>query len=147
MIVRTIRRYRQEHIILFVLPAHTGYLLQPLGGGCFLPYETIFNVMSHKFIRVHCGDSRDSICSVACKAYPTAVSPQSLQYSYMKYGIFQNDQSVIQTSQLLPATVVKESANSKDVETTTENAMLLMVESAIKKSNNSIRKERTQATL
>jgi hypothetical protein len=33
---------RQEHIILFILPAHTSHVLQPMDVGCFGPFEKNF---------------------------------------------------------------------------------------------------------
>ena len=62
---------KKENIILFVLPAHTSHVLQPMDVACFGPFEKIYNAMSHKFMREHCGQSisRYNVCSNACPAY------------------------------------------------------------------------------
>ena len=67
--------WAKQELVLFVLPAHTSHVLQPLDVGCFGPFERIFNNMSHKFMRENCGQSitRYNICSIGCQAYVKAV--------------------------------------------------------------------------
>ena len=62
---------KSEHIILFVLPAHTSHILQLMDIGCSGPFERIFNQMAHKFMQENCGQSisRYNICAIACPAY------------------------------------------------------------------------------
>lgn len=38
---------KQENIILFVLPAHTTHVLQPMDVGCFGPFEKNYNANAH----------------------------------------------------------------------------------------------------
>ncbi|CAG2186231.1 unnamed protein product [Mytilus edulis] len=61
---------KKENIILFVLPAHTSHILQPMDVGCFGPFERIFNHECHKFMRQNCSQpiTRYNICGLACKA-------------------------------------------------------------------------------
>ena len=96
---------KKEHIILFVLPAHTSHVLQPLDVGCFGPFERIFNNVSHRFMRENCGQSisRYNICSLACPAYVKALSPENLQSSFRQSGIYPFNPNAVDPSHFKPA--------------------------------------------
>ena len=101
---------KQEHVVLFVLPAHTSHVLQPLDVGCFGPFERIFNSMSHKFMRENCGQSitRYNICSIGCQAYVKALSPDNLQSSFRRSGIYPFDPNAVHPSHFKPAQVLEQ---------------------------------------
>ena len=77
---------KTENLILFILPAHTSHVLQPLDVGRFAPLERIYNAESHKFMHDNCGQSitRYNICSLGCSAYSKALSSSNLQSSFVK---------------------------------------------------------------
>ena len=46
---------KEHNIVLFVLPAHTSHILQPMDVGCFGPFTKIFNSECHKLLKLgHC---------------------------------------------------------------------------------------------
>ncbi|XP_041372513.1 uncharacterized protein LOC121385794 [Gigantopelta aegis] len=98
---------RERNIIIFVLPAHTSHVLQPMDVGCFGPFETIYSGMKHTYLREHAtsGIDRYSLCEIACKAYCSALTPVNLQASFRKTGIYPFNRSVLKPSNFLPATV------------------------------------------
>ena len=40
-----------KNIILFILPAHTSHILQPMDVGCYGPFQQIYDADCHKFMR------------------------------------------------------------------------------------------------
>lgn len=112
---------RKEHIILFVLPAHTSHVLQPMDVGCFGPFEKVYNAISHKYMRDHCGATitRNNICPIACKAYVVALSPQNLQAAFSKSGIHPFNPLVVDDSLFLPGSVLEQ--EEEDQPETSEN--------------------------
>ncbi|XP_052071024.1 uncharacterized protein LOC127709474 [Mytilus californianus] len=98
---------RKENIILFVLPAHTSHILQPMDVGCFGPFERIFNNECHKFMRQNCSQpiTRYNICGLACKGYLHALSPSNLQSAFRKTGIYPYDPHMVDRSNFAPAQV------------------------------------------
>ena len=42
---------KKHNIIMFILPAHTSHLLQPLDVGCFGPLQKMYNSRCHQFMR------------------------------------------------------------------------------------------------
>ena len=66
---------KQNNVVLFVLPAHTSHVLQPLDVTCFGPMERSFNRGKHTLMKGHSGFlTNKDICSEACKAYRVGVS-------------------------------------------------------------------------
>ena len=55
---------RNHNIHLFILPAHTSHVLQPLDIGCFGPFERVYNADCHMYMREHSctGVDKYSIC-------------------------------------------------------------------------------------
>ncbi|XP_038072690.1 tigger transposable element-derived protein 1-like [Patiria miniata] len=98
---------RENNIILFVLPAHTSHVLQPMDIGCFGPFEKILNGMRHTHMRHHAtsGIDKYSLCEIACKAYASALTPNNLQASFRKSGIYPVDRCAVNPSSFKPATV------------------------------------------
>lgn len=40
-----------KNIIIFILPAHTSHILQPMDVGCYGPFQRMYNAECHKFMR------------------------------------------------------------------------------------------------
>lgn len=79
---------KQNSIVLFVLPPHTSHVLQPMDIGCFGPLQLKYNQGCSKFARMHHRVvTRYDVCSLACQAYASALSPSNLQASFEKAGI------------------------------------------------------------
>ncbi|XP_041360715.1 uncharacterized protein LOC121376969 [Gigantopelta aegis] len=114
--VSLIQWARERHIILFVLPAHTSHVLQPMDVGCFGPFERIYNGMRHTYIREHAtsGIDRHSLCETVCKAYCAALTPANLQSSFRKTGIYPFHRDVIQPSTFLPSAVLSNNMESEN---------------------------------
>ena len=98
---------KKQNIILFVLPAHTSHILQPMDVECFGPFERIFNNECHKFMRQNCSQpiTRYNICGLACKGYLHALSPSNLQSAFRKTGIYPYDPNTVDRSNFAPAQV------------------------------------------
>lgn len=121
---------KENNVVLFVLPAHTSHALQPLDLGCFGPFQRIYNAECHKFIRDNPSSrvTRYNVCSIACKAYSHALSPENLKGSFRRSGIYPFDPSAVDSSQFVPATVFnneqipestqKESSNKNELNKT-----------------------------
>ena len=43
---------KSTNIVIFILPAHTSHLLQPLDVACFGPFERMYNNVYHKTMRL-----------------------------------------------------------------------------------------------
>jgi hypothetical protein len=82
----TITWAKDHAVIIFVLPPHTSWVLQPLDVGCFGPFSRLYNSEAKKFMSNHPGQviTRYQVAEVACKAYSQALSPQNLQNSFKK---------------------------------------------------------------
>ena len=101
---------KQHNIQLLILPAHTSHVLQPLDIGCFEPFERIYNAECHKYMPANFCTviDRYSICELACRTYSKALSPENLQSSFRKSGIYLLDPRVVDNSTFIPAEVLKE---------------------------------------
>ena len=101
---------KKENIILFVLPAHTSHVLQPMDVACFGPFEKIYNAMSHKFMREQCGQSisRYNVCSIACPAYAKALSPENPESAF-RCGIFPFNANAVDQTNFRPSEVLQHS--------------------------------------
>lgn len=51
--------------------------------------------------------SRTNICPLACSAYTKALTPENLQSSFRKAGIYPLDKNVVDPSNFLPATTLE----------------------------------------
>lgn len=104
---------KRHFIILFILPAHTSHVLQPLDIGCFGPFERIYNRVCHKFMRDNCGQSitRYNVCSLGCTAYSKALSPENLQSSFRKAGICPFNPEVVDPANFKPSEALQQDDN------------------------------------
>ena len=101
---------KNEYIILFILPAHTSHVLQPLDVGCFGPFEKIYNNVSHKFMRENIGQriTRYNVCSLGCTAYSKALTASNLQSLFRKTGIHPYNPYVLHSFNFKPSEVLQE---------------------------------------
>lgn len=107
---------KTQGIILYVLPAHTSHLLQPLDVACYGPFQRIYNSLCHKFMRETAGTiTRYNVCELACKAYTRALSAENLQAAFRRTGIFPLDKDAIADEYLVPAEIFQP---EKVIETT-----------------------------
>ena len=94
------------NIIMYVLPAHTSHILQPLDVGCYGPFQRIYNNKCHKTMHTNSSViTRYNVCEIACKVYPKAFSPTNLQSAYKKAGVFPLDRNAVSEMTLAPAEV------------------------------------------
>lgn len=118
----------QHNIYIFVLPAHTSHLLQPLDVGVFGPFQRMYNNLCHKFIRCTSGIiTRYNVCELACKAYTKALSADNLQSAFKKTGICPLDMNAIDKSKLIPATLYEDEVQEKlytDSQSTVEGGVI-----------------------
>ena len=106
---------KAHNIILFVLPAHTSHLLQPLDVGCFGPLSKILNNSIHKFMRDnHCTINRYNIGELASHAYVKALSPENLKSSFRKTGIYPFNKSPYPPETFMPSTVFQQTSDKTD---------------------------------
>lgn len=76
---------KERNIILFILPAHTSHILQPLDVGCYGPMQRKFNAECHKLTQEsQCVVTRYNVCQLVCKVYSKALSADNLISSFRK---------------------------------------------------------------
>ncbi|XP_061186996.1 uncharacterized protein LOC133195149 [Saccostrea echinata] len=98
----------QKGIIIFILPAHTSHVLQPMDVACYGPFQNIYNNQCHKLIRETAATiTRYNICEVACKAYTKALSPENIQSGFRRTGIYPLCKDAVPSRYLVPAEVFK----------------------------------------
>ncbi|XP_071795300.1 uncharacterized protein [Asterias amurensis] len=86
----------ERNIILFVLPAYTSHILQPMDVGCFGPFENILNDLRKN---APPGVAKHSpLCALACKAYTAAFTPSNLHESFRRMGIYPVDRCSVEQS-------------------------------------------------
>jgi hypothetical protein len=105
---------KEQKIILFVLPAHTSHILQPLDVACFGPFQKIYNNKCQKLMRTDPASiSRYDMCKLACETYTLALSAVNLQSAFRKTGIYPVDRNVIISFSVLPAEVFQSSVTNE----------------------------------
>ena len=105
---------KEQKIILFVLPAHTSHILQPLDVACFGPFQKIYNNKCQKLMRTGPASiSRYDVCKLACETYTLALSAVNLQSAFRKTGIYPVDRNVIISFSVLPAEVFQSSVTNE----------------------------------
>lgn len=97
---------KQQNIVLFISPAHTSHILQPLDIGCYGPFQRVFNSTCHKFMReTSAAITRYNICELSCKVYSKALSANNLHSAFKRSGIYPLDSTAINQDNLIPAEV------------------------------------------
>ena len=101
---------KDRHIILFVLPAHTSHVLQPLDVAVFGPFKTYYYQECAIFMQKNMGQSitRYDMTKLACRAYLKAMSPTNVQSAFKKTGIFPLERNVIAKEKLFPCETFRE---------------------------------------
>ena len=95
---------KYHNIILFIHPAHTSHVLQPMDVLCYGPFQKMYHDVCHKFTRTtSCTVTRNDVCSLVCKVYNRALSADNLYSAFMKTGISPFDRSVISKECTMPA--------------------------------------------
>ncbi|XP_041366783.1 uncharacterized protein LOC121381522 [Gigantopelta aegis] len=80
---------KENDIIMFILPAHTSHILQPMDVACYGPLQKIYNNECHKLMReTPAMVTRYDICSLACKSYSNALSAENLQSAFRKTEVY-----------------------------------------------------------
>ena len=110
---------KNNNIVLFVLPPHCSHILQPLDVGCFGPFQLKYNQECLSFSRqTHKTVTRFDVCSLACKAYISALSPSNIQSAFSKSGIypFQSAETMLQNlkQQINPSILYDKGDGDKD---------------------------------
>ena len=99
---------KEHRIILYILPAHTSHLLQPLDVGCYGPLQRVYNNECHKQMRLTSSViTRYNVGELASRAYTKALSPENLQTAFQKTGIYPLNAAAIDPLTLAPAEVFK----------------------------------------
>ncbi|XP_045195071.2 uncharacterized protein LOC123550708 [Mercenaria mercenaria] len=112
---------KQMNIIIFVLPAHTSHILQPLDVACYGPFQRIYNNLCHKVMRqTSAAITRYNICEIACKAYSKALCAENLHAAFQRTGIYPINKEAIPKEHMIPSevfcsqTVANEDGNDSD---------------------------------
>ena len=93
-----------KNIILFILPAHTSHILQPMDVGCYGPFQRMYNAECHKLMRqTSSAITRYNLCELACKVYSKALCSENLQSAFKKTGVYPFDRAVINKDNLKPS--------------------------------------------
>ena len=108
---------KKHNLILYVLPAYTSHVVQPLDV-CFGGFQRVFNSECHKFMLLDLLSriTRYKFCSLACKAYTHALSPDNLKSAFKKSGIHPLDFSTVDSSHFETATVLTNQKRSTEPE-------------------------------
>lgn len=93
-----------QNLILFVLPAHTSHILQPLDVAVFGPFKGFYYRECAAFMQEHMGTvvTRYDMAEIACKAYLKAMSPANIVSSFKKTGIYPLNRQAIEVEKLYP---------------------------------------------
>ena len=107
---KTIRWVREKGIILFVLPAHSSHLLQPLDIAVFGPFKRHYYSECAKCLASHMGMNitRHEICSLASSAYLKSFSQMNIQAGFKKTGIFPLNRNIVAADKLFPCESFRE---------------------------------------
>jgi hypothetical protein len=138
---------KDNNVILYILPAHTSHILQPLDVGCYGPFQRMYHVQLHKYIRqTHAAITKYSIAEISCKVYNRALCADNLQSSFRRTGIYPLDRTVVPKSSMVPAEVFHDSCDSQSSQATVEEGGIPLdvfqekEQQLVKKKNESVRK-------
>ncbi|XP_052258935.1 uncharacterized protein LOC127863447 [Dreissena polymorpha] len=103
---------KAENIILFVLPAHTSHILQPLDVSIFGPFKSYYYRECAKFMQEHIGETvtKYMMAKIACKAYLKAMVPANIVAGFRKTGIFPCCPEVVPADKLYPSEAFRETS-------------------------------------
>ncbi|KAH3708958.1 hypothetical protein DPMN_068417 [Dreissena polymorpha] len=93
-----------NNIHIFVLPAHTSHVLQPLDVAVFGPFKRFYYSECSAYMKTNMGKivTKYDIAAIACQAYLKAMSPWNIVSAFKKTGIYPLDKTAISQNQLYP---------------------------------------------
>jgi hypothetical protein len=99
-----------QHLILFVLPAHSSHVLQPLDVAVFGPFKGYYYRECAAFMRQNMGKAvtKYSMTEIACKAYLHAMTPANIISAFKKTGIHPLNKEAINSTKLFPSEVFRD---------------------------------------
>ncbi|KAJ8316180.1 hypothetical protein KUTeg_006194 [Tegillarca granosa] len=104
----TLKEWAKKHnVVLFVLPAHTSHLTQPLDVGVFGPLKSMYNKESQLYMQRNPGIniSKYQVAELTNKPYIRAMSPENLKSSFRKTEIYPFNNNIIDDSQVTPSVI------------------------------------------
>ncbi|XP_060553673.1 uncharacterized protein LOC132714771 [Ruditapes philippinarum] len=101
---------KERHLILFVLPAHTSHVLQPLDVAVFGPFKTFYYQECASFMQRNMGQiiSRYDMAQLSCRANLKAMSPVNVQSAFRKTGILPLNRDIVSQDKLFPCETFRE---------------------------------------
>ena len=93
-----------QKLILFVLPAHTSHILQPLDVGIFGPFKRFYYGECANYMRENIGQAvtKYDMVNLSCKAYLKAMTPINIMSAFKKSGIYPLDKHAVTPEKLYP---------------------------------------------
>ena len=107
----TLIDWAQTHnLILFVLPAHTSHLLQPLDVSIFGPFKNFYYSECTSFMRDNIGRNitKYDMCSIALRAYFRAMTSMNKMAGFKKTGIYPLSKESVPPGKLFPSEIFRE---------------------------------------
>ena len=91
-----------QKLILFVLPAHTSHILQPLDIGIFGPFKQFYYGECANYTRENIGQAvtKYDMVNLSCKAYLKARTPINIMSAFKKGGIYPLDKHAVTPEKL-----------------------------------------------
>ena len=93
-----------KKIIIYVLPANSSHLLQPMDFGVFKPFKTAYSDECQLLLPTYVGRQFSSydICILACKTYPKAIPRSNITSAFGKNDIWPLGKVVISDKKRAP---------------------------------------------
>ena len=94
-----------NNLILFVLPAHTSHILQPLDVSIFGPFKAFYYRECASFMQSCIGKTitRYDMCHIACQAYLRSMTRINIMSGFRKIGIFPFSKEAVKQHKLYPS--------------------------------------------
>jgi hypothetical protein len=107
----TIKWAMERNIHIFVLPAHSSHVLQPLDVAVFGPFKRYYYSECAQFMKDNMGRcvTKYEMARLACKAYLKAVNPLNIVSGFKKTGIYPYNREAIPVDRLLPCESFRDS--------------------------------------
>ena len=113
---------KSMNIVIFILPAHTSHLLQPLDVTCFGSFQRMYNNVCHKTMRLSpCDITRYNICEISCKVYYKAFCAENFISGFKSTGSFPTNRNVISILATKPSEIFVSANNDTADETEPAN--------------------------
>ena len=147
--VDVINRARDNGVHLFVLPAHTSHILQPLDVSAFSPFKKAFSSECHKFVHENPNRvvTRNDLPKLIATAYRSSMTVSNIMAAFRKTGIFPFNPDVVleQLNACPTVSSTAEPSNRKERKDTRVVKVLLSekaqkIESAVAEKKVTVRK-------